>query len=109
MAVVVPAVRDYAAWRRRHGRLNFQDLLLLARDLLRDHPQVRRDFQKRFLPVLVDEFQDTDPIQAEILFYLTGRDAEGARLARRRPARRARSSSSATRSSRSTASGAPTS
>ncbi len=76
LAVVVPAVRDYAAWRRRHGRLNFQDLLLLARDLLRDHPHVRIDFQKRFLPVLVDEFQDTDPIQAEILFYLTGRDVK---------------------------------
>ncbi len=74
MAVVVPAVLDYAAWRRRQGRLNFQDLLLLARNLLRDHPQVRRDFQQRFLPILVDEFQDTDPIQAEILFYLTGRD-----------------------------------
>lgn len=74
LAVVVPAVRDYAAWRRRQGRLNFQDLLLLARDLLRDHPAVRADFQRRFLPILVDEFQDTDPIQAEILFYLTGRD-----------------------------------
>ncbi|HEY4231758.1 MAG TPA: UvrD-helicase domain-containing protein, partial [Thermoanaerobaculia bacterium] len=74
MAVVVPAVLEYAAWRRRQGRLNFQDLLLLARNLLRDHPQVRRDFQQRFLPILVDEFQDTDPIQAEILFYLTGRD-----------------------------------
>ena len=71
-----PAVRDYAAWRRRHGRLNFQDLLLLARDLLRDHPAVRGDFQKRFPPILVDEFQDTDPIQAEILFYLTGRDVK---------------------------------
>src|SRR5262249_59092576 len=51
-------------------------LLLLARDLLRDHPRVRSDFQQRFLPILVDEFQDTDPIQAEILFYLTGRDVE---------------------------------
>src|SRR5262249_43619658 len=33
MAVVVPAVHDHAAWRRRQGRLNFQDLLLLARNL----------------------------------------------------------------------------
>ena len=74
LAVVVPAVVDYADWRRRHGRLNFQDLLLLARTLLRDHPRVRVDFQQRFLPILVDEFQDTDPIQAEILFFLTGRD-----------------------------------
>ncbi len=73
---IAPAAVEYAAWRRRNGRLNFQDLLLLARDLLRDHPQVRRDFQARFLPILVDEFQDTDPIQAEILFYLTGEETE---------------------------------
>ncbi|MET0619620.1 MAG: UvrD-helicase domain-containing protein, partial [Thermoanaerobaculia bacterium] len=74
MGVVVPASVEYAAWRRRNGRLNFQDLLLIARDLLRDHAHVRRSFQERFLPILVDEFQDTDPIQAEILFYLTGDD-----------------------------------
>ena len=76
MGVVVSASVEYAAWRRRNGRLNFQDLLLIARDLLRDHAHVRRSFQERFLPILVDEFQDTDPIQAEILFYLTGDDAE---------------------------------
>jgi len=76
MRAVAPAIQDYSDWRRRNGRLNFQDLLLLARDLLRDHPSVRRAFQQRFLPVLVDEFQDTDPIQAEILFYLTGKDTE---------------------------------
>ncbi|HWZ86716.1 MAG TPA: UvrD-helicase domain-containing protein [Thermoanaerobaculia bacterium] len=77
MSIVAPAVRDYAAWRRRNGRLNFQDLLLYARDLLREHPDVRRAFQARFLPILVDEFQDTDPIQAEILLYLTGTDTAG--------------------------------
>jgi ATP-dependent helicase/nuclease subunit A len=74
MRAVAPAAEDFAAWRRRNGRLNYQDLLLLARDLLRDHSAVRRTFQARFLPILVDEFQDTDPIQAEILFYLTGED-----------------------------------
>jgi ATP-dependent helicase/nuclease subunit A len=76
MRAVAPASAEFAAWRRRHGRLNYSDLLLLARDLLRDHPRVRRDFQERFLPILVDEFQDTDPIQAEVLFYLTGEDLE---------------------------------
>jgi ATP-dependent helicase/nuclease subunit A len=76
MRAIAPAAAEYTVWRRRNGRLNFQDLLLLARDLLRDHPDVRRAFQERFVPILVDEFQDTDPIQAEILFYLTGEDAE---------------------------------
>ncbi len=72
MEVLIEARERYAAWRRREGRLNFQDLLLYARNLLRDHPEVREALRKRFAPILVDEFQDTDPIQAEILFYLTG-------------------------------------
>jgi len=57
---------------RRHdaGLLDFQDLLLEARRLLRDNLEVRRYFQERFRYLLVDEFQDTDPLQAEIVFYL---------------------------------------
>ncbi len=69
-----PAVQRYATRRRRDGQLTFQDLLVLTRDLLRDHPDVRRAVQERYPRLLVDEFQDTDPIQAEILFYLTGDD-----------------------------------
>ena len=74
MAAVLGAVEEYATWRRREARVNFQDQLLLARNLLRDNPAARRALQERFTPVLVDEFQDTDPIQAEVLLYLTGRD-----------------------------------
>lgn len=74
MPLLVEARDAYAAWRQENGRLNFQDLLLLARDLLRDHAEVRAALRRRFTPILVDEFQDTDPIQAEILFYLTGRE-----------------------------------
>ena len=76
LAAIQPAVDEYRAWRRREARVNFQDQLVFARDLLRDHPAVRRAFQERFTPVLVDEFQDTDPVQAEVLLYLTGRDTE---------------------------------
>jgi len=76
MPVLVAARDSYRDWRRANGRLNFQDLLLEARDLLRDRPDVRRALKDRFTPILVDEFQDTDPIQAEILFYLTGADSE---------------------------------
>jgi ATP-dependent helicase/nuclease subunit A len=75
-SVLVAARERYRESRRREGRVNFQDLLMSARDLLRDHPDVRSALRQRFSPVLVDEFQDTDPIQAEILFYLTGSDSE---------------------------------
>lgn len=71
-----PAVSEYAHHRRVEGRLTFEDLLLAARDLLRDHPGVRHYFQKRFTHLLVDEFQDTDPLQAEVMFYLTGENLE---------------------------------
>jgi ATP-dependent helicase/nuclease subunit A len=74
IAAIRPALADYETWRRREARLNFQDQLVFARNLLRDRPEVRRALQARFTPVLVDEFQDTDPIQAEVLLYLTGRD-----------------------------------
>jgi ATP-dependent helicase/nuclease subunit A len=62
-----------AAYRDRLGRLgllDFHDLLAVTRDLLRDRPDVRRDFQARYRTLLVDEFQDTDPLQLEIAFFL---------------------------------------
>ena len=74
--ILTPALEQFAAERRHTGRLSFQDLLMCARDLLRDHPHVRRYFQRRFTHLLVDEFQDTDPIQAEVMFYLTGEEVE---------------------------------
>ena len=72
LAFLRPAVGFYAERRRAEARLNFQDQLMLTARLLRDNPEVRRYFRRRFHPILVDEFQDTDPIQAEILFLLTG-------------------------------------
>jgi ATP-dependent helicase/nuclease subunit A len=74
IAAILPAAEEFAAGRRQEGRLNFQDQLLVARDLLKNHPDVRRSFRERFTPILVDEFQDTDPIQAEVLMYLTGQE-----------------------------------
>ncbi len=74
VAFVRPAVEAFAELRREEGRLTFHDLLVRTRDLLRDHPALREAIQERYPRLLVDEFQDTDPLQAEILFYLTSRD-----------------------------------
>ncbi|HLG19383.1 MAG TPA: UvrD-helicase domain-containing protein [Bdellovibrionota bacterium] len=65
------------AEKRRSGKLDFDDLLFLARDLLKRIPDVRSYFQRRYRYFLVDEFQDTDPVQAEILWLLAS-DAPGA-------------------------------
>ena len=56
------------------GALDFLDLLLKARNLVRDDEDVRRSFQQRFKRLFVDEFQDTDPLQAEILLLLAADD-----------------------------------
>ncbi|MBE3113428.1 MAG: UvrD-helicase domain-containing protein [Actinobacteria bacterium] len=71
---VLPAVEYYHELRQKVSMLNFQDLLLKTSRLLRDYPEVRQYFQQKYKCLLVDEFQDTDPIQAEIIFYLTGLD-----------------------------------
>ncbi|HVS65516.1 MAG TPA: UvrD-helicase domain-containing protein [Thermoanaerobaculia bacterium] len=70
------ATARYEERKRSLGKLDFQDLLIKARDLLRDHRRVRADFQRRFSHLFVDEFQDTDPLQAEILLLLAAEDPE---------------------------------
>jgi ATP-dependent exoDNAse (exonuclease V) beta subunit len=68
------AVAAYEEAKARVGALDFLDLLVRARDLLRDRPDVRAAFQDRFTHLFVDEFQDTDPLQAEILLLLAADD-----------------------------------
>ncbi|MGH7544344.1 MAG: UvrD-helicase domain-containing protein [Gemmatimonadota bacterium] len=66
-----------AAYRRERletGRLTFQDLLMEAARLLRESSEARKDLGGRFRYLLVDEFQDTDPVQAEVLFLLAAED-----------------------------------
>jgi ATP-dependent exoDNAse (exonuclease V) beta subunit len=69
-----PAAR-YLALKTRAGKLDFLDLLLSARDLVAKSHEVRRELQARFDRIFVDEFQDTDPLQAEILLLLAADDA----------------------------------
>ncbi len=65
---------------------DFDDLLIWARDLLRDDPRSARYFQAASTALLIDEFQDTDPIQVEIATLPDERRTGRRRLARaRRP------------------------
>ena len=68
---------EYAVKRKAEGRAEFHDLLIWARDLLRDDIAVRDHFRERFTHILIDEAQDTDPIQTEIAMYLAESVAEG--------------------------------
>ncbi len=65
----------YERLKRRAGVLDFVDLLVKTRDMLRGNSEVREYLQRRFTHLFVDEFQDTDPVQAEIIVLLAAADA----------------------------------
>jgi ATP-dependent helicase/nuclease subunit A len=65
---------EYAAAKRRESVVDFEDLQLAARDLLRDDVAVREATQLRFRTVMVDEFQDTNRLQCELIDLLAHPD-----------------------------------
>ena len=69
-ALLVPFARQCREDFARHGLVTFDGLLVRSRDLLRDHPRIREELKTRFKAILVDEFQDTDPLQYEIILWL---------------------------------------
>ena len=71
---LITTVHAYEDLKVQAGKLDFVDLLLRARDVMRDEAAVRADFQERFTHIFVDEFQDIDPLQAEILLLLASDD-----------------------------------
>ena len=72
-------VDEYERLKAREGAMDFLDLLLRARDLVRSDAVVRGHFQTRFKRIFVDEFQDTDPLQAELLLLLAADDPDETR------------------------------
>lgn len=69
-ALLLPFALQFREHFSRNGLVTFDGLLVRARDLLRDHPRICEDLAGRFKAILVDEFQDTDPLQYEILLWL---------------------------------------
>ena len=69
---VASIFRSYNDMLRKASALDFDDLLLRAVELLRDHPNVRAAWSSRFQYVMVDEFQDTNRAQEELVRLLAG-------------------------------------
>jgi ATP-dependent helicase/nuclease subunit A len=65
----------YQQVKTQHQVVDQVDLLLQLRNLLRDDCDARRACQQLFDHIFIDEFQDTDPLQAEIVLYLCEREA----------------------------------
>jgi len=66
---------EHEAAKRRESTVDFEDLQLSARDLLRDHEDVRDATRLRFRIVMVDEFQDTNQLQCELIDLVAHPDA----------------------------------
>ena len=64
--------REWSSYKQAAALLDFDDLLYTASVLLASHELVRQALAKRYRHVLVDEFQDTDPLQIDILWRLCG-------------------------------------
>ena len=81
LAGLVPIVQGFAdsfeAEIREAGVLSYQDILFLAAKLVREHPAARRRIRESIKHFLIDEFQDTDPLQVELIFLLTGEGDAG--------------------------------
>ena len=67
---------EWESRKRSSGLLDFDDQLWMARDLLLKSKAVRREFQARYATLLVDEFQDTDPVQWDIVRLLSSTDLD---------------------------------
>ncbi|MGE5451634.1 MAG: UvrD-helicase domain-containing protein [Acidobacteriota bacterium] len=64
---------------QREGVVDFAELMLRTYEILRDHPEVREHYQRRFQHILVDEFQDTNRLQYAWLKMFAGNVAQGGR------------------------------
>jgi ATP-dependent helicase/nuclease subunit A len=67
---------EYSDAKRREGAVDFEDLQLAARELLRDHAEVREREALRFRVIMVDEFQDTNALQCELIDLVSRPDTE---------------------------------
>jgi ATP-dependent helicase/nuclease subunit A len=63
--------RAYRGAKERESALDFEDLQLLARDLLRENAEIRERESWRFRSIMVDEFQDTNRLQCELVDLLS--------------------------------------
>jgi DNA helicase II / ATP-dependent DNA helicase PcrA len=65
--------RRYAERKRSRGVMDFDDLLMLWLRLLREHADLREQYQRRFQFILVDEYQDTNAVQGEVIDLMAER------------------------------------
>ncbi|MBD3108448.1 UvrD-helicase domain-containing protein [Bacillus sp. AGMB 02131] len=69
-------LEQYERLKKSRSLVNFQDLLIVTTNLLKDNSEVRQYFQQKYRFLMIDEYQDSDPLQAELMFLLTAANPE---------------------------------
>ncbi|MSU34407.1 MAG: ATP-dependent helicase [Pedosphaera sp.] len=69
---IVDVANRYRERKRTTGAMDFDDLIGLWVRLLREHPDIREMYQRRFQHVLVDEYQDTNQLQSDLIDLVAG-------------------------------------
>lgn len=70
-------LKSYQTWKSRRGYVDYDDLLIKAVELLQEHEDVRKEYAQQFRHILLDEFQDTNPIQFDLVNLLHGGSEDG--------------------------------
>lgn len=71
LQLLVPFVKQCRQSFIESGFVSFSGLVARARNIVRDFPEIRRELKQRVRAILVDEFQDTDPVQYELILFLS--------------------------------------
>lgn len=61
---------EYIKARRRDQRISDNECLLLAEEMLKAHPEIRKELHERYRLIFVDEYQDTDPVQVKLIIAI---------------------------------------
>jgi DNA helicase-2/ATP-dependent DNA helicase PcrA len=70
LEIIINLFAAYKSYKLQHNLLDFDDLLVFLHTLLQKHPHIRERLSSTYRYIMVDEYQDTNLLQAGILFYL---------------------------------------
>lgn len=70
------ASENFRLIKEEHGTLDFEDLQIYTMQLLQENEETRQKLNRRFRYIMVDEFQDTNPVQWKIVELLTSHDGK---------------------------------